>query len=93
MSDQELTEDLLSAYLDGELCGIRPDGTTSFSLIQNASDAGHNAPCCTDQQPGAVGPRSDILREANVLRPAKLEHAVQRGDSNGHLGRLPASGP
>jgi hypothetical protein len=26
------------AYLDGELCGVRPDGTTSFSLIQNASD-------------------------------------------------------
>src|SRR6516225_5947580 len=26
------------AYLDGELCGIGPDGTTSFSLIQNASD-------------------------------------------------------
>jgi ATP-dependent DNA ligase len=24
------------AYLDGELCGVRPDGTTSFSLIQNA---------------------------------------------------------
>jgi bifunctional non-homologous end joining protein LigD len=29
------------AYLDGELCGIPPDGTTSFSLIQNASDSGH----------------------------------------------------
>jgi len=29
------------AYLDGELCGIRPDGTTSFSLIQTASDAGN----------------------------------------------------
>src|SRR5262245_17054306 len=28
------------AYLDGELCGVRPDGTTSFSLIQNASDGG-----------------------------------------------------
>jgi hypothetical protein len=27
------------AYLDGELCCVRPDGTTSFSLIQNASDA------------------------------------------------------
>jgi ATP-dependent DNA ligase len=27
-------------YLDGELCGVRPDGTTSFSLIQNASDTG-----------------------------------------------------
>ena len=26
------------AYLDGELCGVRPDGTTSFNLIQNASD-------------------------------------------------------
>jgi ATP-dependent DNA ligase len=29
------------AYLDGELCGVRPDGTTSFSLIQNASDTGN----------------------------------------------------
>jgi bifunctional non-homologous end joining protein LigD len=29
-------------YLDGELCGVRPDGTTSFSLIQNASDAGNS---------------------------------------------------
>src|SRR4051812_19920868 len=26
------------AYLDGELCGVRPDGTTSFSLMQNAHD-------------------------------------------------------
>jgi putative tryptophan/tyrosine transport system substrate-binding protein len=49
--------------------------------------------CCTDQQPGAVSPPQRHLREANVLRPAKLEHAVQRGGSNGHLGRLPASGP
>jgi site-specific recombinase XerD len=49
--------------------------------------------CCTDQRPGAVSPPQRHLREANVLRPAKLEHAVQRGDSNGHLGRLPASGP
>ena len=29
------------AYLDGELCGVRPDGKTSFSLIQTASDAGN----------------------------------------------------
>src|SRR5262245_44083217 len=49
--------------------------------------------CCTDQQPGAVSPPQRHLREANVLRPAKLEHAVQRGGSNGHLGRLPAAGP
>ena len=29
-----------AAYLDGELCGMRSDGTTSFSMIQAASDAG-----------------------------------------------------
>ena len=29
------------AYLDGELCGIRSDGKTSFSLIQTASDTGN----------------------------------------------------
>src|ERR1700752_3663276 len=28
-------------YLDGELCGVRSDGTTSSSLIQNASDTGN----------------------------------------------------
>ena len=27
-----------SAYLDGELCAVRPDGTTSFSEIQAATD-------------------------------------------------------
>jgi DNA ligase D-like protein (predicted ligase) len=30
------------AYLDGELCGVRRDGTTSFSAIQAASDAGNS---------------------------------------------------
>jgi ATP-dependent DNA ligase len=36
------------AYLDGELCGIRSDGKTSFSMIQTASDSGHAAAtCCT----------------------------------------------
>src|SRR6202162_3450216 len=31
------------AYLDGELCGVFPDGLTSFSMIQAASDAGNAA--------------------------------------------------
>jgi ATP-dependent DNA ligase len=31
------------AYLDGELCGVRADGITSFSMIQIASDAGNAA--------------------------------------------------
>ena len=29
-----------SAYLDGELCGVRPDGVTAFDLIQQSSDSG-----------------------------------------------------
>jgi bifunctional non-homologous end joining protein LigD len=29
-----------SAYLDGELCAVRPDGVTSFELMQQASDRG-----------------------------------------------------
>jgi DNA ligase D-like protein (predicted ligase) len=29
------------AYLDGELCGVRSDGKTSFSMIQAASDSGN----------------------------------------------------
>ena len=31
------------AYLDGELCGVFPDGITSFSMIQAASDSGSAA--------------------------------------------------
>ncbi len=31
------------AYLDGELCGLRPDGTTAFDIIQNAAEPGHAA--------------------------------------------------
>jgi ATP-dependent DNA ligase len=35
--------DARQAYLDGELCGVRADGITSFSMIQMASDAGNAA--------------------------------------------------
>ena len=31
------------AYLDGEFCGVYPDGITSFGMIQAASDAGNAA--------------------------------------------------
>jgi ATP-dependent DNA ligase len=30
------------AYFDGELCGVRPAGTTAFTLIQNASDTANS---------------------------------------------------
>jgi DNA ligase D-like protein (predicted ligase) len=29
------------AYLDGELCGVGPDGVTSFNIVQLASDSGN----------------------------------------------------
>ena len=35
--------DARQAYLDGELCGVRADGITSFSMVQLASDAGNSA--------------------------------------------------
>jgi DNA ligase D-like protein (predicted ligase) len=31
------------AYFDGELCGVGPDGITSFSMVRLASDAGNAA--------------------------------------------------
>jgi ATP-dependent DNA ligase len=35
------------AYLDGELCGVFPDGITSFSMIQAASDAAIRPAWCS----------------------------------------------
>ena len=32
-----------NAYLDGELCGLLPDGRTAFNLIQNATDTGQGS--------------------------------------------------
>ena len=31
------------AYLDGELCGVGPDGVTSFNIVQLASDSANAA--------------------------------------------------
>jgi len=35
--------DARQAYLDGELCGVGPDGITSFNILQLASDRGNAA--------------------------------------------------
>src|SRR5260221_7519927 len=32
-----------NTYLDGELCGVQPDGRTAFNLIQNATDTGQGS--------------------------------------------------
>jgi DNA ligase D-like protein (predicted ligase) len=34
------------AYLDGELCDVRPDGVTSFELMQQATDCGGSSLVC-----------------------------------------------
>ena len=35
--------DARQAYLDGELCGVGPDGITRFNIVQLASDSGNAA--------------------------------------------------
>ena len=35
--------DARAAYLDGELCGVGPDGITAFNIVQLASDSGNAA--------------------------------------------------
>jgi DNA ligase D-like protein (predicted ligase) len=35
--------DARQAYLDGELCGVGPDGITAFNIVQLASDSGNAA--------------------------------------------------
>jgi hypothetical protein len=42
---------------------------------------------------GRSQPSASTLFETNVFRPPKLQHTVERRDSNGHLGRLPPFGP
>jgi bifunctional non-homologous end joining protein LigD len=72
------------AYLDGELCGVRPDGTTSFSMIQLASDAGNAA--------GLVFFLFDLLHldgENLTIRPlierkARLSSLLERGSLSLH---------
>jgi ATP-dependent DNA ligase len=57
-----------SAYLDGELCGIRPDGVTSFEHMQQASDHGEDGLL---RHTVFVGLRDDKpAREVRRERPA-----------------------
>jgi ATP-dependent DNA ligase len=49
------------AYLDGELCGVRADGITSFGMIQAASDSGNAAA-------GVLPVRSSLPRRRRCQR-------------------------
>jgi hypothetical protein len=64
------------AYLDGELCGVGPDGITSFSIVQLASDSGNAAashvaaaPICGHDRVRAVIDR--LLKNQNQLENRK----------------------
>jgi ATP-dependent DNA ligase len=47
-------------YLDGELCGVRPDGVTSFALIQNAVDRRGGADLVVLPKRSIVETRPDV---------------------------------
>jgi bifunctional non-homologous end joining protein LigD len=83
------------AYLDGELCGVQPDGLTSFALIQNAAER--------EGGEGLVYFAFDLLHldgENLLLRPlsdrkARLAALLGRGQgtirySDHQVGRGPA---
>src|SRR3984893_18703278 len=59
------------AYLDGELCGVGPDGVTSFNIVQLASDSANAA--------ALVFFLFDLLyRDGDDLRPLPLIERKER---------------
>ena len=81
------------AYLDGELCGVRPNGTTSFSLIQNASDTGNGDALVyflfdllhLDGEPVSVRPLKERKERLRALLsgvcPGPCNSAISRSDA------------
>jgi ATP-dependent DNA ligase len=89
------------AYLDGELCGVRPDGTTSFSLIQNASDTGNSDALVfflfdllhLDGEaiaPMLVTERKERLRACCRLQARRCTSAITRSDAGERSTTMPA---
>ena len=78
--------DQRQAYLDGELCGVGPDDTTSFNIVQLASGgyvASWTAPATGDVEPY----RADI--PVGIGQPASFGQKLlgARGDSSVGVGR------
>jgi hypothetical protein len=79
-----------TAYIDGELCGVRADGVTSFELMQQSADAGYG---------GLIHFAFDLIEldGENVARLPLLERNESRidrpVDTRGHRPslRLPAT--
>ena len=85
--------DARQAYLDGELCGVGPDGVTSFSIVQLASDSGNAAALIfflfdllhldgDDLRPQSLIERKDPLAALLANAPSSLhysDHQLGRG--------------
>ena len=61
--------DVRQAYLDGELCGVGPEGITSFSIVQLASDSS-NAAALVLPTPTLTG--KQILASGTALASAEV---------------------
>jgi ATP-dependent DNA ligase len=84
------------AYLDGELCGIRPDGTTSFSLIQNASDTANGDALVfflfdllhLDGEASARGRLVNVRSALAFCCPVRARPCIQRSSDRARPGLL-----
>ena len=74
-SPQNELADLRAGEIADWRAGYGVPARSSLAAVQRAQQL-LQALCCTDQHPGAVSPPQRHLREANVLRPPKLEHPV-----------------
>src|SRR5271169_2351240 len=72
------------AYLDRELCGVRPDGITSFSLIQMASDAGNAAGLVFFLFDLLHLDGEDLTARALTERKTRLAELLARANSSMH---------
>jgi bifunctional non-homologous end joining protein LigD len=83
------------AYLDGELCAVRPDGTTSFSLMQAATDGGSAAGLVYYVFDLLHLDREDLLLQPLLERKARLAEIMKGAAttlqfSNHVIGKGPA---
>jgi ATP-dependent DNA ligase len=77
------------AYLDGELCGVGPDGITSFSMIQLASDSGNAAALVFFLFDLLYLDGEDVSARPLVERKARLAALLSNASSTPALQRSP----
>jgi hypothetical protein len=84
-----------TAYLDGELCGLLPDGRTAFNLIQNAMEHGVAAREDAAGRPGQlIRDRRDVMfGDPRVERHDHQARARLRGNRLSATRRRPFQVP